>query len=89
VKVQVTAEVRVKAGISKRTGKPYEFKLQACIAEFGVERRQFWFEQPNGNPLVPGVYEYSPNLTVNAYGELELARGFSITPVQPAARAAA
>jgi len=87
MRVQVTAEVRVKAGISKKSGKPYEFRLQAAIGEFGVERRQFWFEQPNGAPLVPGVYDYQPTLSVNAYGELELGRAFTINPI-PAAKAA-
>jgi hypothetical protein len=82
MRVQVTAEVKTKAGISKKSGKPYEFRLQAAVAEFGVERRQFWFEQPGGNPLAPGAYEYTPSFTVNAYGELELGRAFNIAPLK-------
>lgn len=85
MRIKVLAETKVKEGIAKASGRPYQFRLQAGVIEIGQERRVFYFEVPKDQPWhVPGDYDYTPELRVNQYGELELGRNYTIKPAKAA-----
>lgn len=90
MRVQVLTDTKKKEGVARGSGRPYSFRMQAALIQLGHETRQFWLEVRGDDPFyAPGDYEFQPTVRVNQYGELELGRAYTMTPVKASARAAA
>jgi hypothetical protein len=90
ITVQIESEVvRVKKGVSGRTGKPWEMREQTAIAH-GVGRFpvETTITLPDGvDGYKVGHYELSTPLVVGRYG-FEVSRDLGLVPVKQAQKAA-
>lgn len=86
-----TAEVEVKEGTSKRTGKPYRIKTQNGTAENADFRMPCRVNLGDDQAAYePGVYEVDAAraIKVNGYGDFELVRNLPLKRANVATKAA-
>lgn len=89
MKIEIkSAEVREKAGTSKRTGRPYSIREQSAYLHVAGEAypvRCVLQVEDGAEPYAPGVYETADELRVGDFGRLAVSRGLRLVPLKRAA----
>lgn len=84
MKIEIkSAEVNVKSGTSKRTGKPYSIREQVGYLHQDGEAypvRCVLQLEDQQEPHAPGLYETSNELTVGDFGRLAISRNLRLVP---------
>lgn len=91
MKIEVkSADVSVKAGTSKKTGKPYSIREQGAylfVKDEPYPHRCVLQLDDAQEPYAPGIYDTADEMRVGSFGRLEVSRGMRL--VASAARKAA
>lgn len=89
MKIEVkSADVNVKSGTSKKSGKPYSIREQVAYLHVQGEaypQRCVLQLEDDQQPYAPGVYDTANELYVGDFGRLSVSRRMTLQPVRKAA----
>ena len=84
MKIEVkSADIGVKSGTSRRTGKPYTIREQTAWLHLASEpypQRCVLQVEEGQEPYAPGFYETADELRVGSFGRLEVSRSMRLVP---------